>query len=195
MTQEEGTKWWASSFRWNGEHTFIYRGRRTLWGPVYSVRGESTELDHIKPPPFPYCSHYGKSCQIFYRKYDQSYYDNDVCGALKLKDTHLHIIIYIYTFVKILFNKSFFFTSVKVSWEYHIYLNSILSRQKSSSEMMYSEQLKYLRLVKNFNSLMIKSRHSFPFVYLSLYLFILILYLYRLCFSKFIGCFEEVLEC
>ena len=57
--------------------------------------------------------------------------------------------------------------------------------------MMYSEQLKYIRLVKNITSW---STLSFIFVYLSLYLFLSILYLYGLCFfPSFIDFFEEVL--
>ena len=47
---------------------------------------------------------------------------------------------------------------------------------------MYSEQLKYMRLVKNITSLMIKTFCSLMIKFLSLYL--LIFYLYGLCFFQ-----------
>ena len=95
--------------------------------------------------------------QILYRNYHHSYFDNDVCGASKIeKYSSAYHTVYLHRgFIKILFSKSFFFTSVEVSWEYDLCFNSILSRQKSSSEMMYSEQSKYTRLVQT--SLMIKT--------------------------------------
>ena len=97
--------------------------------------------------------------QILYRNYDHSCCDNDVCGTSFIeKHSSAYHTVYLHVGVlsKIFFNKSFFFTSVEVSWEY-ICSNSIFSRQKSSSEMMYSEQLKYVRLMKNIALLMIKT--------------------------------------
>ena len=55
---------------------------------------------------------------------------------------------------------------------------------------MYSEQLKYIRLVKNITSLMIKTQLFF--VYWSLYLFLFFTYMGYVFFSKFIDFFEEL---
>ena len=61
--------------------------------------------------------------QILYRNYDYSYCDNDVWSILNWK-TFICIpysLSALRDFVKALFNKSFFVTSVEVSWEYDIY--------------------------------------------------------------------------
>ena len=97
-------------------------------------------------------------------------------------------------FVKSLFNKSFFFTSIEVPWEYNICLNSLLSRQKSSPEMIYLEQLKHIRLVKNITSLMIKAELSFC-LFEPILILIDSLPVWALLFSSFIVFFEEVLNC
>ena len=109
----------------------------------------------------------------------------NVCGGMFVNSCIPYSLSTLRDFVKILFNKPFIFTSLELSWEYDICSNLILLRRKSSSEMMYSEQLKYIRLVKNITSW---SSIGFIFVYLRLYLFLSILYLYGFCFfPSFIG--------